>query len=326
MRICIFGAGVIGGILANACANAGHDVSVIARGPHLQAILDNGLTIVTPNGAQVTHPKASENPADLGVQDLVIVCTKTPALGEVAKAIAPLLDANTQVVFSLNGIFWFYGDGFTPGGEKLNMDRLDPEGTLHSVIGAERSLGLIAWAGGEIKEPGVVTARSAGRFVLGHALSAQASKAEKLAADLGLSDVTIETVPEVRIPMWVKFMAIAGNFATSALTGGNIGQVQGDAACLEVSIGLQGEANALAKAHGFSEIPFDADKLRANPGKIPHKPSMLQDLERGRVMEIESAYLITQDLAKQAGLPMPYHDVVVPLLTLRARLAGCYEA
>lgn len=324
MRICIFGAGVIGGILAAACARAGHDVSLIARGGHLAAIKANGLTVTTPESSENFKLAASDDASELGPQDFVIVCTKTPSLQQVAAGIGPLLGPDTQVAFSVNGIFWFYGDGFRPGGQTLDVSRLDPDGSLHRLIGADRAMGLVAWAGGEIREPGVVNARADGRFALGHALPERAVIAEKLVADLAIQDWEISHAPEIRVPMWTKFMSIAGNFATSALTGGSIAQVQADQNALEVSIGLQGEANALAHAHGFTQIPFDANKLRANPNKTPHKPSMLQDLERGRTMEIDSAYLITQDLAGQANIAMPFHDAVVPMLTLRAKLAGCY--
>jgi 2-dehydropantoate 2-reductase len=326
MKICIFGAGVIGGILAAACARAGHDVSLVARGPHLEAIRANGLTLATPAGRETFKLMASDNPGDLGPQDFVIVCTKTPALPQVAATIGPLLGPDTQVAFSVNGIFWFYGDGFQPAGKPLDMSRLDPDGALHRAVGANRAMGLVAWAGGEIREPGVVNARADGRFALGHALPEKAAVAEKLVQDLAIKDWDVAFAPEVRVPMWTKFMTIAGNFATSALTGGSIAQVQGDPQTLEVSIGLQGEANELARAHGFAEIPFNPDAMRKNPNTIPHKPSMLQDLERGRVMEIDSAYLITQDLARQAGIATPVHDIVTPLLVLRAKLAGCHEA
>ncbi|MDP4595206.1 MAG: 2-dehydropantoate 2-reductase [Beijerinckiaceae bacterium] len=325
MRICIFGAGVIGGILAGACARAGHDVSLVARGPHLAAIKTNGLTVITPDRSETFALSASDNPADLGVQDFVIVCTKTPALPEVAAAIGPLLGPNTMVAFSVNGIFWFYGDGFAPGREALDMTRLDPDGALHRAVGAERAMGLIAWAGGEIREPGIIHARADGKFALGHALPEKAAVAEELVASLAIKDWEFGFVPEVRVPMWTKFMSIAGNFATSTLTGGTIAQVQANPETLEVSLSLQGEANALARAHGFTQIPFDPDKIRQNPSKIQHKPSMLQDIERGRAMEIASAYLITQDLARQAGVPTPVHDVIVPMLTLRAKLAGCFD-
>ncbi|MCC2096892.1 MAG: 2-dehydropantoate 2-reductase [Hyphomicrobiales bacterium] len=326
MKICIFGAGVIGGILAAACSRAGHEVSLIARGPHLAAIQANGLTLATANGRETFDLKASDDPADLGPQDFVIVCTKTPALPQVAATIGPLLGPDTQVAFSVNGIFWFYGYGFKPGGVTLDMSRLDPAGALHKAVGPQRAMGLVAWAGGEIREPGVVSARADGKFALGHALAEKAGVAEKLVQDLAIKDWEVSFAPEVRVPMWTKFMSIAGNFATSALTGGTIAQVQGDPDALEVSIGLQGEANALAHAHGFTQVPFNPDHMRKNPNTIPHKPSMLQDLERGRVMEIDSAYLITQDLARQAQLQTPVHDIVTPLLVLRARLAGCHQA
>ncbi|MGE3247356.1 MAG: ketopantoate reductase family protein [Beijerinckiaceae bacterium] len=325
MKICIFGAGVIGGILASACARAGHEVSLVARGQHLEAILESGLVLATATERRVHKLAASANPADLGVQDFVIVCTKTPALPEVAAKIGPLLGPETQVAFSVNGIFWFYGDGFAPGGQQLAMERLDPGGALRKAVGPDRAMGLVAWAGGEIREPGVVTARADGKFVLGHALPSKAAVSEQLVASLALKDWTVEHAPEVRVPMWTKFLNIAGNFATSALTGATIAQVQADPAALEVSLALQGEAHALARAHGFQQIPFNPDAIRANPSKNQHKPSMLQDLERGRPMEIESAYLITQDLARQAGVPMPVHDVVVPMLKMRARIAGCFD-
>ncbi len=326
MKICIFGAGVIGGILADACARSGHEVSLVARGAHLEAIRTNGLTLATPVERRTHKLRASDNPAELGPQDFVIVCTKTPALPQVAATIAPLLGPDTQVAFSVNGIFWFYGAGFVPGGKPLDLGRLDPGGALSRVVGNERAMGLIAWAGGEIREPGIVNARADGKFALGHALSSKSAVAEQLVSDLAIRDWSVEAAREVRVPMWQKFMAIAGNFATSSLTGGTIAQVQADPQALEVSLGLQGEAHALALAHGFSQIPFEPEKARANPSKIQHKPSMLQDLERGRTMEIESAYLATQDLARQAGIATPIHDVIVPLLTLRARLAGCFES
>ncbi len=324
MKICVYGAGVIGGILASALARADHSVSVIARGAHLAAIQRSGLTIVTPEDRVNTRLPASLNPADFGVQDLVIVATKTSAFRDVVKGVGSLIGPDTLVAFAVNGIFWFYGDGFSPPGAAIDMQRLDPDGALHRVVGSERALGMVCWGGGEIHEPGVVHAtRAGGRFVAGAGTPGSIARARTLIEALRVRDIDIEATGDIRRHMWLKFFGIAGNFATCALTGGTIAQVHGEGAVQDVALALASEAHAVARAHGFLDLGFDAGKLRANPSTSPHKPSMLQDLERGREIELESTYLVLQDLAQQAGVATPTLDVVAPLLTLRARLAGC---
>jgi 2-dehydropantoate 2-reductase len=326
MKVCVYGAGVIGGILASACARAGHEVSVIARGAHLDAIRANGLTVVTPEDRMTSRVGASADARDFGVQDLVIVATKTPAFFDVARGIAPLIGPQTLVGFAVNGVFWFYGDGFSPPGVKIDMRRLDPEGLLHRVIGAERSLGIVCWGGGEIHEPGVIEAtRAGGRFVVGAAMPQTNARTKTLVETLDVKDVTLEFTDDVRAPMWVKNISVIGNFAMCALTGGTIGQVHADAPLYNALVDLNSETHAIALAHGFTQLGFDAEKSRQNPGKSPHKPSMLQDLERGRSMEISSTFLIAQDLARQAGLKTPVLDVIAPLVAARARNAGLWS-
>jgi 2-dehydropantoate 2-reductase len=324
MKVCIYGAGVIGGILASSVERAGHETSVIARGPHLAAIQEKGLTIRTAARSETTFPKAVSDPDDLGQQDLVIVATKTPSLPDVAKRISPLLGPGTLVAFAVNGIFWFYGDGFTPGGAQLDLSRLDPDGALHSAVGPERALGVVCISGGEINEPGIVEAsRFDGRFVFGAALETTRERAARTIGQLSPADINLEWADNIRLEMWRKYLSVAGNFATCALTGGSIAEVQGTAAVQSVQLALSAEAHAVAVAHGFDTLGFDVEKQRANPNLSPHKPSMLQDLERGRVMEVDSAYLVLQDLARQAGVQTPVLDIVAPLLELRARTAGC---
>lgn len=329
MKICIFGAGVIGGVLAAACARAGHEVSLIARGPHLAAIRADGLKIVTPEDEATYRLRASDDPAALGPQDVVIVCTKTPSLPDVARAISPLLHDGTQVGFSVNGVLWFYPDSFPegaiPAGVKLDCARLDPQGLLQSRIGAVRSFGVIAWAGGEILEPGVVhTSRTGGIFAVGAAMPGNGPVIAQMVTDMALSDVEFTFAPDIRVPMWRKYMSAVGNFAVCTLTGADIGAMQANPPTQELMLAIMGEAYAVARAHGVEGLQFDIAKLRANPVKSDHKPSMLQDLERGRVMEIDSAFLALQDLARGAGVATPVLDTLAPILQMRARVAGCY--
>ena len=324
MKVCVYGAGVIGGILGSALARAGHEVSLIARGAHLDAIREKGLTVVTPEGNVTTQHKASAAARDLGPQDFVIVATKTPAFSEVARGIGPLIGPGTLVGFAVNGIFWFYGDGFAPG-PKIDMTRLDPDGLLHKTIGVERALGIVCWGGGEIREPGVIHAsRAGGKFPIGAAMPQTRARSAELVAALGANDVSIEAVDEIRAPMWTKNISVIGNFAYCVLSGGTIEQVHTDPALHSTLIDLNTETDSIAKAHGFSNTGFDADKARRTPSLSPHKPSMLQDLERGRSMEISSTFLIAQDLARQAGLKTPVLDVIAPLVAARARFAGLW--
>ena len=324
MKICIYGAGVIGGILASAVQRAGHETSVIARGPHLEAIQKRGLIVRTRERSEATRPIAASDPVELPQQDLVIVATKTPSLADVASRIAPLLGSDTLVAFAVNGIFWFYSDGFAPRGVRPDVRRLDPNGALHAAVAPERALGMVCISGGEIREPGIIEcSRFDGRFVIGAAMEEAKVRAAELVSRIRPADIDLQWSDDIRVDMWRKFISVSGNFATCALTGGTIAQVQTTPGVQNVQLSLASEAHAVALAHGFDSLGFDVEKMRSNPNLSNHKPSMLQDLERGRVMEIDSAYLVLQDLARQAGLSTPTLDIVAPLLELRARTAGC---
>ena len=324
MKICIFGAGVIGGILASAIHRAGHETSVVARGPQLVAIQRNGLTVRTHDRIEKTYPVAVSDSSHLTPQDLVIVATKTPSLLDVAARIAPLIGPDTLVAFAINGIFWFYGDGFAPGGAQLDMWRLDPTGKLHEVVTPQRALGVVCISGGEIKEPGIIEAtRMDGRFIIGAAMKETRIRASETVTRICPADISLEWSDDIREDMWRKFLSVSGNFATCALTGGTIAQVQTTQGVQNVQLALSSEAHAIAQAHGFQSLGSDLEKLRSNPVLSQHKPSMLQDLERRRVMEVDSTYLILQDLARQAGIATPVLDIIAPLLELRARTAGC---
>lgn len=325
MKICIYGAGVIGGILGSSLARAGHDVSLIARGAHLAAIREAGLTMVTPDHRYTIPFKASDDPRDLGPQDLVIVAAKTSALDAVAKTISPLLGPDTLVAFAQNGVFWFYGDGFAPGGKTLDLSRLDPDGALHRVIGAERALGLVCFAGGEIHTPGVIDAtRTGGQFHAGAVHAATQARAKDIIAGLGSKDVKVDWTDDIRLWMWRKHASVVSNQVVCSLTGATIGQNQTNPRVYEVILRVIAEACSIASAHGI-DVGFNMEERRRSPMTSPHKPSMLQDIERGRPIEIESQYLALLDLARQAGIDTPVLDTLVPLLEMRARVAGSLQ-
>ncbi len=324
MRICIYGAGVIGGLLGAGFSRAGHEVSLIARGPHLAAIRAGGLRIRSSGGTYAVPLKASSDPGDFGPQDLVIVATKTPALAEVAGNIGALLGPETLVAFANNGVFWFYGDGFRPKNLTLDTGRLDPGGVLHRAVELRRVLGMICYSGGAINEPGVIDSNNQGRYILGAALPETTPRAKALVEALGVKDFGLTASDDIREVMWPKYVEVVGSQAVAALTGGTIGQNSQDPALRAVGIGMMREAMAVAALHGYPDFGEALVKGRDQVSASTHKPSTLQDLERGRAMEIDAQYRVLQDLARQSGVPTPFLDTVVPLLVQRAKLAGCY--
>jgi len=329
MRICIFGAGAVGSFLAAGLARDGKDVSVVARGPHLAAIKANGLRLERAGENFTVKLPASDDPAKLGAQDLVIVTAKTPSLKQVAQSIAPLLHKDTAVAFAVNGVYWFYGDGFAPNGITPDTARLDPDQTLHRLVGAQRSLGVVINSPNEITAPGVVlnTRATANRFVIGEALiSAGQDRATSIAQHLTGSLFTWEASGDIRREMWNKLARNAASSPICSLTQSPVAAAYSDPELQPLVTALMEEAVAVAAAHGFTGLSANPQADLASGMKLQHKPSMLQDLERNRAMEIDSQLAILRDFARQAKVVTPVLDRLLPILMVRARSAGSYPS
>ena len=251
--------------------------------------------------------------------------TKAPALPAVARAIGPLLGPDTPVVFAMNGVFWWYGHGFAPNGRTLDLGRLDPGGLLHRHVGPDRSLGMVAYSPNEVMEPGVVhNDRASNRFVLGEPGGAVTARARAIHGALDGAGFQVELTEDIRREMWRKLLSNISTAPVSALTGARSSEVVGDARARAVARRLMEEAIEVAAGHGFTGLGVDPERRTAAGSKAPHKPSMLQDLERGRPMEIDSMVGVMADFAAAAGIPTPVLDTVLALLALRARVAGLY--
>lgn len=325
MKICIYGAGVIGGILASAIQRGGHKVSLIARGDHLRAIQERGLTLTSGDWSAHTRHVAVDHPTALPKQDLIIVATKTTSHRDVARDVGSIMASHTRVAFAMNGIFWFYAHSYANREFIPNVRRLDRDGLIAAAFPAERTLGIIAMTGGELTEPGIIKASHRDTFFsVGPAVSGL-NAADSFFGDLTPADITMSWADDIRLEMWRKYISNVGNFAPSCLTTGTMGQVHGSPGVRNVQLALAAEAHSVAVAHGYTQLSSELERLRSGRSRSPHKPSMLQDLERGRAMEVDSVYLVLQDLARQAGVPTPVLDVIAPLLCLRAQLAGCYR-
>lgn len=325
MRICVFGAGAIGGYLAGFLANAGHDVSVVVRGAHLKAIRQDGLRVDVDGVITHTNPRASDNPATLGVQDAVLVTVKAPSLPSVAATIAPLLGTDTPVAFINNGIPWWYfmGHGGAMDGNRLPI--LDPGDALWTAVGRHRTVGGIFWPASSVPAPGhirMVSGASRGT-VIGAPDGVTTPGMEAIAAAFKAAALPIAISPTLRDLIWEKLAFNLSAGPMCVLTTTAVKDTHTEPALVETSRRLMGEANALIKAVGRN-ASIDPERTIAVNTQLGHRPSILQDLLAGRPMEIDALYSVPLDLARTLGVPMPTLETLVGLIKIRARAAGLY--
>jgi len=321
----IVGAGAVGGFLASQFHEAGHTVSVVARGPHLHAIKKNGLRVLTPNGQEtVAHLEARQDPQELGAQDLIITTLKAPALPGILPSLAGSMASNTPIITAMNGVFWWYANGMKQE-PYPDTSRLDPDGLIARHLLNKTCLGMVVHSTNEVIEPGVVQNRSPGnRFMVGGPTAASVVEVRELLSRLTMSNTVIDVVDDVRPIMWHKLLRNLTTAPISVLTSAQAFDVINDAQASKVARALFLEGAAVAASHGFTGLADDVDDV-FSPGKgARQKPSMSQDIDKRRPLEIDSILRIVQDFARQADIPTPALDTVVGLVILRARLASCY--
>ncbi|WP_426956604.1 ketopantoate reductase family protein [Muricoccus radiodurans] len=324
MRICIFGAGAIGGHLAVRLAQGGAEVSVIARGAYLDGIRADGLTITAPDGTFHARPAATDDPASLGPQDAVIVTVKGPALGSVAAAIGPLLGPVTPVAFVMNGIPWWYFDRHGGPMDGKRLPALDPGDAVRRAVGVERTIGGVVYSACTVTKPGHIFVEHArNRVVLGELDGRISDRAEALAAALRAGGISSPVVPDIRKAVWEKLIANIGSGPLCVVARQGIAGVLADPAIRAAAAANLREAAAIAGGLG---IPIEMDpeaRLKVSE-TIAHKPSILQDLEAGKPMELEAIFLQPLALARMAGVATPSLDLSVALARKAAEAAGLY--
>lgn len=324
MRIAIVGAGAVGGVLAGFLASAGrHEPSLLARGAHLEAIRENGLTVHSPDGVKHSRPKASDRVEDLGKQDIVIVTVKAHGLAALAPSLGPLFGPDTLVVAAQNGIPWWYLHGADPSVPGGPLESVDPGGVIWSAIGPQRAGAcVIEVLPARIVGPGVVA--HAAPPVLAFGAPRPGDHAETLAAlerAFAETGITTSLPPDIRVPLWRKLMLNMAVGPTTVLTGATVGALEAAPGGREVQGRLMRECLAVARAWGV-DLEDDIDeRLAKGAGIGGHKPSMLQDFEAGRAMEIDPIVTAVVDLAKRRGVAVPTIETLWALTALKERVA-----
>lgn len=305
MRITVFGTGAIGSHVAARLAQAGlAEVSVIARGPQLEAIRARGITVLAPDGTFNVRPRAEQDAAALGPQDAVIVTVKAPAVSSVAEAIGPLLGPDTPVVFIINGIPWWWGEALTT---------LDPGGVVRARVGLARSIGGVVWSACTVTEPGVVKVQSASsRVIFGELNNNLSPRIQALAAALEGPGMRGVATRDIRGAIWTKLLNNLTNGPICLLTRRDMKTTFSDPAILAAAHAVMREGLAIASALGHP-VPGDPEAQILRSVTIAHKPSILQDLEAGRALEFEALLNVPLQLAREAGVDAPMLELLVAL-------------
>ena len=328
MRVCVFGAGAVGGHIAAKLAASGNEVSVVARGPHLQAVQRNGLKLLHGDETILGRVRASERPAELGPQDCVIVALKANMLGAFAEQAAPLLGRETPVVFAQNGVPWWYAFGLKAGRPKPpDLSALDPGGKLQAAVAPERIIGAVVYSANEVVEPGVIRNFVPGRnmLVVGEPNDSFSRRVEQLRNTLESSGMSSPPAADIRQSVWSKLTQNLGNSTLCLLTEATVGAVRADPALSKLLGRMGDEARVIMRAHGIpTEGAVERPGGGQSPGLIGHKPSMLQDYERGRPMEIEAQLMAPLAFGRAAGVATPTLDALIPLATFKAAAKGLY--
>lgn len=324
MRICIFGAGAIGGYIGAKLAKAGAEVSLIARGPHLAAMQANGLTLIEGGERSTVKVTASDDPAVLGRQDYVMITLKAHSVPRVIDRLTPLIGSDTTVVWGVNGVPWWYFYQLGGPYDGLRLATLDPGDVQWNGIGPERVLGCVVYPAAEVTEPGVIVHIEGNRFSLGEPSGEKSARAEALSKAFGAIGLKAPVRPKIRDEIWVKLWGNVSLNPISALTHATLDVLCGDAGTRAVARAMMVEAQAIAEKLGV-KFPIDVDRRIEGAAAVgAHKTSMLQDLERGRPMEIDALVAVVQEMGRLVGAPTPTIDIVLPLVSLRARTAACY--
>lgn len=324
MKICIFGAGAIGGYMAVKLVQAGADVSLVARGPHLQAMQENGLTLIEED-EQVTVPvTASDDPATLGVQDYVIVTLKAHSVPGVVDAMKPLIGPETTIVSGVNGVPWWYFHKLEAPYEGTRLHSVDPGDRQWNGFGPDRVLGCVVYPAAEVIRPGVIRHIEGNRFSLGEPDGSKSERALALSKALAAAGLKAPVRPRIRDEIWVKLWGNLSFNPISALTHATLDVLCTDPGTRAVARGMMLEAQEIAEKLGV-KFPIDVERRIDGGAAVgAHRTSMWQDLDQGRPMEIDALVKAVQELGQLVRVETPTIDTVLALVQLRAKVAGLY--
>ena len=324
MKICIYGAGAIGGYLGVQLARAGAEVSLVARGAHLAAMRANGVRLLKGDDEYVAHPHCTDDPAELGPQDYVIVSLKAHSVSGAVQSMRPLLGNDTGVVTAVNGIpYWYF---YRHGGawQDTKLASIDPDGGQWETLRPERAIGCVVYPATEVVEPGVIKHIYGDKFPIGEPSGERSARIERLSEIMTAAGLKATIRDNIRDEIWLKLWGNLCFNPISALTHATLDMIAHDPGTRAVARAMMREAQAIGDKLGV-HFRVDLERRIDGAGAVTgHKTSMLQDLERSRMMEIDPLVTVVQEMGELVGVPTPTIDTVLALVRQRARIAGLH--
>ena len=326
-RICIFGAGAIGGYVGAALHEAGAEVSLVARGPHLEAIRADGLGLEKDGKVTRYSLPASDKPADLGPQDYVILAIKAHTIPMILDDLMPLLGPDTAVVPAVNGLPWWYFHKAQTGTalDEKPLQAVDPGGRVWNEIGPERAIGCVVYPACEIAAPGLVKHLDGDRFTLGEPSMEQSERVKTLSSLMIAGGLKAPQKPRIRDEIWVKLWGNCSFNPVSALTGATLDAIGNDPESRALVHAIMTEVKNVGEAIGVRfSVPIEK-RIDGAAAIVGHKPSTRQDIEAGRPLEIDPLVTAVLELAEGLGIETPELAHVTALLKLQAETLGLYS-
>ncbi|HEX4928894.1 MAG TPA: 2-dehydropantoate 2-reductase [Burkholderiales bacterium] len=325
MKICIYGAGAVGGLMAAWLARSGHEICVVARGKQLEAIRNRGLRIVSNGKTQSFEIKAASDPAALGMQDYVLVAVKAQNLAEVARGIAPLLGRETSIVTAMNGVPWWFFDRLAFHGGRERLESLDPGGVLARAMPTERIVGCVVHLAASTPEPGLVSHNMGRRLIVGEPGGRNTARSQRIVQ--ALNDAGFEAVltEHIEKEFWVKLLGNVSFNPVSALTLSTADRLIESRPLKDYMVAIMREVLAIGRAVG---VDADIDpEARIDMARVlgKFKTSMLQDMEAGKPLEIDGLLAGTLEIARKAGVAAPLTESLFGLIRARAEATGQYR-
>ena len=323
-KVCIYGAGAIGGWIGARLAQSGCDVSVVARGATLEALNRNGLRLNVAGETLMAKVRASASPAELGVQDLVVIAVKAPAMADVAAAVRPLIGPDTVVLTAMNGVPWWFFDGFGGAFEGTRLKAVDPTGAIAEAIPARHIVGCVVHASCSVREPGFVQHHFGNKLIVGEPSGQKTDRVQQLAELLERAGHEVVLSEQIQKDAWYKLWGNMTVNPISAFTGATTDLILNDDLVRDFISRVMLEAREIGGRIGIpiEQQPEDRHQVTRKLGAF--KTSMLQDVEAGKPVELDALVTVVKELGELTKVPTPFTDALLGLSRLHAKVRGLY--
>jgi 2-dehydropantoate 2-reductase len=324
MKVCVYGAGAIGGFVGTRLGAAGHTVSAVARGATLAALRQHGMRLVQGGETIVAPVQVEEDPTRLGPQDLVIIAVKGPALGAVAARIAPLLAPDTVALVAMNGVPWWFFDGLPGPYAGTPLASVDPDGAIAAAIPTRHVIGCVVHASCSTPEPGLVRHGMGAGLIVGEPGGGRSARVERLVAELARAGFDAKVSERIQQDIWYKLWGNMTMNPVSAITGATGDRILDDPLVRAFCSAAMAEAAAIGAKIGCGVTQSTEDRHAVTRKLGAFKTSMLQDVEAGRPIELDAIVAVVGEIGQKVGVPTPNIDALLGLARLFARERGLY--